>query len=964
MPESIGDPVAYQIERMARRTEENRQRMYDQMMRQSAASTAEMGRVQMISSQALGMARGAAVSVGRGVAAVPSMMAPGVAMGAGYAGAQASSFAPDALSAFSLQGGPLAYGPQTRGAIGGYYAGAQSFGGLLYEAGLGSALNAATGGLFFRDVNRRFGVAPGIIEEASRDELGLRFESIGNRFLSSLPFARRMGVGFRDLEERNQRRMAQRLSFVRSAGMAGASRTGYGFRSRSGFIEGIAEGQDEAYRSLDTMLGYSGDREDMLAATEAGLAGFGNAELERMARDDPQKITRELRDATITVERLARQTKLDIDAVREFRQALSGYMEEGGVTEFISGVGRDVQAGGLFGGQTAGARRAAAMQRAREAFALGMDPTQFGGFDIMRQRQSTALYESAVRGEVDRSTLYMYGGANDADAAERFNLRMARMGLQANMGSPGMRTLAFQAPGAFRQVLGGQMNQMDILGAQAGATLANPFAATTALYDPATLNRMQNARGLGAFQRARAMVTMQEPVMRAAGATGQDVEAQMMEQFREMAGIAETHEGRMEARRLFQRFSDRQRNLRRLLPNDRDASGAMLLMQEMEELNPAVTPEQAAAAFGEIGDVGERFGGMAARRALARNAARGLGDTGMSRFFATETKRIRIGSRPGHHRNVNIPVYGTRSRRRRIIDGELMDTDDEFLAGREEGVRTNLFQDAIASAISDYNMTPKQINELIREEAGSNWNRYMLDDTGNLMVWSSDNRDRAEWQNVETVSDARDRLGDSGYEQEGAKVLFRVLERINNMNAGGAMATGLRRQAFRRTGASGELFLSNLGGGELGDRVSTLFRTKDTSTLNRFQREFLGTFARGSGADRQVTGAGLVQGFGGRENGGLAQAKEFLRLFYEVSGGDNVEATLSRIETAETGADLTRVMEGLNSQQRRALRSDLALFYMNRNRSALESEARNVRGQTRGSPMFVELVKESSGVGE
>lgn len=822
MADSINDPIAEQIARANAQTEMARARMLDEMYRtralmdaQTSTSRGFMDRVQGFAAGTARATMGAARYAGGMAIGAAGHAVPYIVMGGGYAGSYGPGVGRSIMQAFGMGGDAFDYGPAMAGHMGSYYAGAQSFGGLLYESGLGAALRDTIGmGMFFRDVNQRFGVAPGIIRERSQEELGLRFETVGNRFLSSLPFASRMGTRFYGMEEDIQRSLAQRLSFMNTRGMAGSRSTGRGFRATSDIVERLADRQTEALSLINRQLGYNLSDADAQAALDTGLATFGDFEISSSLRGGRDNFSGKLRDATQGVHRAASELRVSTQDLRQFRESMRRYGDSALTLAMEADAARDIKSGRFIGSTQSVIR--ARDQYAREAFAMGIDD-QAGtrAYADLASRRSVSLYEAARDGVMKRSTLGMYGGEDEAAQARNFRQRVTQVGLGV-MQDPATRALVYQNPEYIQQVLrGGGGGVMGRYRALAGATLSNPFGATLAQYDARTYAAAAQSGLLLQFRQAQEDVDFMRPIYR-----------QFMSDT-EMRGM-ETH-GLVERTGMEPFEAVRQAEFIRGLDTRMGSrAGGGLYYRAM----------QAATGVTE-----RRVRGL-----MGRAAAMGIDPSSLT---DRQIRRYMDNAAGGSARRDFLRAGDWEKGRR---GGGLM---DRWLhpGGYESSELQKRFDALIAGGFSVEDINAELRMSVVNGQSAGE--HFRLSDSGHLQVWS-----KGRFQDYEQVSWADKRIGDDRWTTNTAEGMRLV---VNDL--GKRMRDPL---PIRDSAAMEELYAGS-GKGTEEERLSRILSGSQDITLNRLSVALQQAF----GTDNAVSADETLKEFG--LSGGTQILREYYR---------------------------------------------------------------------------------------
>ena len=925
---NINDPLQEQMERMTARAEASRARMLDEIQRQRMMADQQLSRSQGFMDRATSATFHTARST---MQTAYRHAAPPMAAGAGYVGAHTPALGSQVMQAFGVGGGIFAQGPQLRGGEGSYYGGSQSFGGLLYEAGLGQALQSTIGmGMFFQDVNQRFGVAPGVIQEAARDELALRFESVGNRFMSSLPMAGRIGTRFNAMEEDIQRGMSRRLSFMRSQGLAGAKGTGRGFRSSSYLVERMAQSQTDAMSKINRQLGYGLSDEDAQQMMATGMATFDDFELERDIRGgDTQGLTQKLKSATQGVHKAAQQLRVDAKELQAFRESMKVYADSAGTLAAEAEVGRDIQAGFTVGSPQAAlhARR----QYFREAYALGVDDLAGQrGYGMQQARRVTNLYDSAVRGEMDPQTLAMYGGATRDEQARIFRQRTAQYGLQA-MNDPALRGQMYQDPGYTQSLLAGRGGGvMGRLQAQAGAQLANPFAPTLALYDERTRETAANSGLLSQFRMAQQHTEMMRPFYDNFNLSESEIENMTAHQLAQQTGMDP-----IEARRRAAEMRGNDEMMTSILGSKADGKAGAALMHRARAVSPGATPEASAALLKAARAAGmnpEDLTEDQIRNFITANtddanvSAARRRVAGFDSKSRTTTRRVM-----GDPKDFNRPSIST-TKRRQIKNGRIV---DEF---GDEGLETSEWKKMVSDLLA-LGKTPEEINAAL-EQAGAG-NQFRVDEGGDLKVWSHGD---GGWTHTDNVGDysiwasnwADGRLGDDEWQRKASVGMYQALSAMGDELASRGI-TPVKARAADMKAFRGDLTI---------DEIMSGSGKSMTDKQLGFRRAF------SANGDNRIQGSELTTVLG------ESRAKNLLREYYSSQGmkGDALKNAMAGITDSKSfGA----AIDAIPDEQRAVLRALTAEHYVAYERSKVDTAARaRADGSSKETALWVREAKE------
>ena len=903
---SSSDDLSAQMERAARQVEENRRRMLEEAQQSRSIVDRLMENTRRaVDAAAAGTAAAAAAAAGA-VAFGSQQFNRYGPWGSGTAGDIARGPRAAALEAISGSANVSLF--RRSSGAGNYFAEPMGVGELLFHAGAGAAMSAATGGLIGSGAAVRFGYDPRLVQSRASSELDLRIQNIGNATLSALPFLGSRMFAFRGMEEDTQRLVAQRLSFIRSGGMRGAEVGGVGFKSNSSFIESISKGMGDELRRINSLRGFDLSDEEAGDIQTAALDTFSPAEIERLVRRGgaggfKDKVTRAMRN----INTLKADLNAEVRDIAEVRRALRGVIESSDIERFLGTAGGRGR-GGLNDMDVVRLEQ----QQIREGVAIGLRSSAAVAYGRRQTSTAESLFASMSRGEIDPTTASMYGGSGGFDSAAALAARMRSIGLNFGNSDAGVRSLFYSDPGAASRMSGGYV---DILSRQALSVAANPFAATNALYDPDTQARMATGGAFAAFERARSSARFRSSVF--GGRLGSEAfKAYGVTEFQRLAGIGDN----AEAQRLYSLFADRETYFSSALGTGQGqrASG---LMEALSAISPDVSRDAVADLIrsGRIGP-GDDISKMSPARVAALLAGTdGLAGTGAA---IGEAVRAYVADRQSN-------------------PGERPAGRDYAPAGGDGRTRTTDLQ-ANIRALMSAGFSATDINQALRARgAGS---QFSVGPDGSLRVWSSEGQSdgRQRFTDAFSVSWADEFIGDDAWQRDSYSGLLKALSDLGGSAASQQSWANMRERMFDATGAAGSAFLEGTSGQSVNDRIQSLLSTDPSKLGNKYQRDFRERFGKG------LSGKALM-------SLGVDDARDLLTSFYKSRSGGASSEMISRISRAATEQDFSALADDVT----RAGGGDdvatmAALTFISRNRSGLSALQQN-RGATEGTPIWVRL---------
>jgi len=780
--------VREQVDRIMERNEESRRQTEQAAasnrimeLQREATQRQMMDRLSSIGRTAVG----AAGLIGAGVYAAGAGAMPMMGMGAAVAGAHTYGFRQQLAHSIGMGGGLTGSGPQTYGQFGSSLYAGRSFGGLLYEAGLGQTLNAATLGMFFQDANRNVGLDPAMTQQLASSELTARLRQAGQSFLYGLPFGSRAFGPGGVTAVRTQRDLAQRLSgYSFQDGLIG----GRGISANDKRLAAITDPITNRINSLNDEMGFSLTKEQAGDITGAATGLLSSGELASMVRTgDGSKMKRAVENVRGLISALRIDTKEAVQLSKEFEQfGDEAAAQAGGFAARMTG-------GGMAGTYSGVALALADRSARREAAALGIS----GQRDQGMYAQAAITRRLGVFHQFDnnRGAASMFG-ANAEQATEEY-LNISRQAGLGYAGSSAGRAALYQSGAAAQMLSGGTM--MDHLGAQSRALLGNPFAEMSFRFDP---KRQLDAQLTGsdlAYREAQASAEYASRFF--GGIRGWDSRAFALGQYVRTTGATDS-----EAMRAFELNRQRDDAFKKAADaNGTKATPAQLaaLSSQASMIDPTLTgdPDRIAKLFNEVGVNPNR---MQLLQAIAKTSPdmRGL---------VKDERKYAYGGSGG---------IGGASYPYPIDDGA--DISGESLQGQ-------------ISVMKRQGMTDATIEQYLKEGFGSDVvsSRKVRVNDGELQFTGDDGKS---WSRA-----TGELLGSNSAQRTLMRGAHYGMQRLYNAPATGRLARNIDSETLAAAGLNNLLELVNMNGPKtpLQQQVSGLLRddgTLDISQMSETQR--------------------------------------------------------------------------------------------------------------------------------
>jgi len=577
-------------------------------------------------------------AVGYGAYSAVAGAVPVTQYGAQFAGARFGGFGANLAAAVGGVGFPNNYGPQSAGQFGQSFYSGRSFGGVLYEAGMGQALNTLTAGVFFKDANRNVGLDPAFTQALARGELSARLSEAGEAFKFALPFAQRwngpggvVAAGFR-------RSAATRLAAFGYSG-EGDLPGGRGILASAPGLQKLSGAVEERLNTLNEELGYGLTREQGAGIAEAAGKLFSDTELNKMRQTADTGGADKLKQGVDVVTRFMRNLKLQVEDLSEFEDEMQQFGAD--VVDKLGASAAMTAAGGLAGAYSGKALMRAQTAVRREMLALGVS----GENDLTQAGERATAARLGNYGIMAQRSRFSMFGRTETEGADAYTATMSRGGTGYATSSAG-RTALFQT-GGIAPLMGGA-NFMGHMGAQASALLANPFSALSFRFDP---RRQQEAQLYGsdlAYQESMATAGFMGQFMRRV--PGWDPLAAAKAQFAASTGLSDS-----EVMRIFEVNRQREEEL----SAEAEKAGIkdnparlMLLGRQAEEFDPRISGNAK-----DLVGLAKNMNGGTSREAILRGLVKLRSEQSVDPELTAALHRLHKGVTPKYPRTVEDP-YG------------------------------------------------------------------------------------------------------------------------------------------------------------------------------------------------------------------------------------------------------------------------------------------------------------------
>lgn len=480
-----------QAEMARQRAMADMQRQVDEMHRRSAWH-------QSISDRAAQAGR----AVGGAAMGAGAHFYSNAATGAAFTAAQLERAQSVAGAAIGMSGFQT-NGPMARGIPGPYLSSGQSFGGLMYDAGLGSALNAATGNLFFRDANQVLGMPQGMVRQMAQDEMSLRMNKVVNVLGQALPFSDALGMRFNDIRDVTQRDVARRFSYL--TGQASSMSGGRGVSSTGALASGIARSLEDAGERFDRARGYSVSKEEELDIRNATLNMMSSTQGQKFATMSASQRDSDIRKMRNVVHQMMDNLRVSAKEAAEITQEFGEFFSPEQMGQMSRAVQTAISSGA--GGSLTGIQlQRMLVQSQRAGLQMGMSDSQAMKFGETFLNERGAILAQRRSGLLSYGDMFMYGGSNADEAAALMAQANRRLGLQYGADPAiGMMYANKNGVRAMNDLAAGS-NQGGIFGfmtSQANVAASDPYAALRARFDPQAKERQATTGLLAAFNQAR-----------------------------------------------------------------------------------------------------------------------------------------------------------------------------------------------------------------------------------------------------------------------------------------------------------------------------------------------------------------------------------------------------------------------------------------------------------------------------
>lgn len=929
MPEN--NDIRYSMSRATEMSERARDRMLADMERQrqqsfqsQASHQSYVNNLQSSAQSAMAGAYAATSNAGRGV--IDNMM-----VGGRVAQEQLGYAANNISAAFGFGGGPNITGqnpPIDRGySSNNYFEARQSFGGLLYESGLGDVMSTLTGGYFFQDVNQMIGMPAAQLRARSQAELGLRYNQFFKTIGSSLPLAGRRGVANQGIYSMRARELTQQFSGVRTDGIAGGMVGGRGFASNSRFISQVADAEQRAFADINRSMGYSLTDEDAAGLSRIADTMMTDIDRQRMVDMGGQRAGAKREQILRDTKKMLEDLRMDINEGMQFVSELRGVMDPDQIQEYVRGSMRQYGTSSMQLNRGEYIRFQSQFMMSGIQSGMGVTQAQAYGASMVGLANQYQMMGNA--GGISRDVLNYFGGAG---GLARFT---EATGASTMGASPYLTTLAGADPSALTQALRGG-SYMGAMTSAAVAQAGNPFALLEAQFDPSARSRMQRFGMRAAFTQAQSAVSELGVVF---GGSVQDRSrnrrAQVINQFMRNAGLNDP----AKAMYLYDMYASQSRTFRELGVGDDKMGLAMDLYDRLSA--SAITPEEVAALTGKL-DAGTPLH-MLSAGALVDSVREDDVKVPGVRMYRSKDEVIRY-SLDGTRQTAYSPAqYAKRFVER---DGTVYDLDrakSMFRSGR--GIRgtdlASMLQDLMAAGYSE---------ELINQRLTAGGKNAVRLRNGQMQVWG-----QGGWSNYsENEGYYGSYFGDDDWEAGTATRLVRTVEDLGtNRDLLRAESGQLNREIgrnFKNLGSVAKALFGVSAGGESG--IGYLSKVLGDSNLSADEKRFRKLIETGEGETTLALANRLSMGIGDRDLSGIIASLEI------ASGsGLSTSAALSRgKELAGDKKELAAYLESVmqNNQKRLSFQSLVMDAFVRR-----EADAVGLRfGEHFSKPLWVKEVKD------
>ena len=912
MPIDSGIDVSGQFEQAARRVQEIQDRALQMSLRQAESFDRQMSATRMLMDRAAGltgMAAGASLAAARSAGGT-------VGVGFGYGFEHLRRATPQIAHAVGMGGGPFGGGAASRGWEGPYYGGTQTFGGLLYEAGIGAALRSAFSflpGQPFGDVNQVVGATPAMVGQRARDELALRVKEVGFGALTALPFSNRLGFDVAAIGPDLRRQLARQLSFVAGGDAAG----GRGFRATGQTVTGMNDAIIADLQRLNRSMGYGlsdADRDTLAAGWSSGMNA---AEMERASRLSPQEFSRKFGTRVSSMKHVADLMRVSSEQVVEFYKAVGEIFDAGDVQGHLTALGGRFS-GGAPGPMSSAQRLSLFTGGARAAAASGASGGFAASIGMTRLSMADAIYVDMRRGALDKTAMSVYGSTIEEQQA---NLSAARMqaGLNFGFSSPGMAALYAGNPVAARRFEAGGYDLLGGAQAMGGTILRDPAASLRARFDPTAQEAMKRGGRYAAFAKAR---QVQDAFARLGFS---DTEAFGINEFGRRTGLDDTQA----ALQFRQHVADLQ-EAARVNVTAEDQLGVVRLRESLRLYNPNVSISEAADAYRRANKDGIKLN--EAPELMASYVGGMRTPTELAEVRAQLTRPTGPYMTPVDGPNM-YSVYGANDR------GAFRRHNDP---GRYAGFVRNQGTGSVGMDVRDVNaMVAKlraggvsidTINRRIAAQAFGGM--YSVSADGKLQ-----RKDKAgAWAPI----DEADAIGNTWADRfEGVAVYGGLRSASEGMPDAQA-----REAAFLMSGGGGAYLLRGVGGASFDDRLSNLLEGSGAS-LTPEQRDLRSLFASDG---KRLSGEIFSRD--------AEEARRLVRMRYmreHANESDAAGKAQKLADSVKTREDFERHVNSGDAAVQDALRGQVALSYESRRHASLAAADAMTRG-THGNPMITKVV--------
>ncbi len=377
----------------------------------------------------------------------------------------------------------------------------QSLGGLISDAGLSRAINAATFGVAYPGYSTAFGASRAQVMQTAQEEINQRIGDFGRGFGSNfLPqFALDRGFlgssAFQGSQGDIARSTAASFSNVRVGPLGDMRVDGLGLRLRGSTVQNITDARMRSVEALHKRRGYSLTGEDF-----DNIQGFMDTAMvldpsvrQAMLSGDPETIGKTTDSLTRAIERLTQELKVN---TAEGRRIFEAGAKRGYSTEQISKMASFT--GSMINGSALAPNVLNDVLLDLSTYGRSADYGTGTSFGKRQLGLAMGLRERLTgQGPAGMAELFRFGGSNPDEAAIIYQQQQQQLNANVTRRFGASLGVASLSGTGWTRGLGGLMG--DISSAYAN----DPMAYIRALSDPETRQQMENNGTLSAYTYAK-----------------------------------------------------------------------------------------------------------------------------------------------------------------------------------------------------------------------------------------------------------------------------------------------------------------------------------------------------------------------------------------------------------------------------------------------------------------------------